>query len=273
MTYEDGIHDLSNEDYHGSTGLSRSALMLYQKSPRHYYEAYLNPERIKPEPTDAMIKGELVHTLCLEPHKTIERFAVLPELDKRTKAGKQAFEEFCIINEGKQYIKPDVYESCKAIADSFQRNTLFNALLLDARIEKSLYFTHKETGIQCKVRPDVWNYTIVADLKTTADASYKAFQGSAYKYGYFLQAGMIHEALKSIDIDMQKFVFACVETSSPYVTALYDCDGDAIQFGVKLFNTLMYRFSEHYEKDEWPDYGYQTLSVPAWATYEIDFVD
>jgi hypothetical protein len=40
--FEDGVYDIQNDLYHGSYGLSRSALCEFKKSPWHYWHKYLS---------------------------------------------------------------------------------------------------------------------------------------------------------------------------------------------------------------------------------------
>ena len=86
--YENGVHHITNDDYHGSEGLSRSALWKFHKIPALYQHEKLNPLYIKPEQTPAMVFGNLLHCLVLEPEDFESTYAVAPKVDKRTKDGK-----------------------------------------------------------------------------------------------------------------------------------------------------------------------------------------
>lgn len=44
-TYNPGIYEIENEDYHNSNGLSRSALLTFRKSPLHYWDEYKNENK------------------------------------------------------------------------------------------------------------------------------------------------------------------------------------------------------------------------------------
>lgn len=265
---EMGIHTISNEVYHSSMGVSRSALWKLRKSPYHYWYEYLNPLFQKPNPTPSMIMGELVHCLALEPDEFCNRYAVAPELNKRTKEGKEKWIEFESANAHKTIVTNDVYLNAEIMSKNLKENDMFASLVDGADIEKSIYFIHQKTAITCKVRPDIWTGSLVTDLKTTADASYRGFQSSAYKYGYFLQAGMIHEALNSLGQRLEKFAFACVENKEPFATALYVLDEEAIDYGVQLFDKLMAKLNDCLLSGEWPCYEMQTLCVPNYANYE-----
>jgi hypothetical protein len=89
--------ELSNEEYHADTSaISKSGLDLVHRSPAHYYAAKLDPDRpAEKKDTPALRFGRAFHTLVLEPDLFFQEYAVLPEkVDRRTKAGKEAWAEF-----------------------------------------------------------------------------------------------------------------------------------------------------------------------------------
>ena len=221
LVFENGVHDISNDDYHSSSGISRSALWKFKRSPLHYWDSYLNPDRLPSEDTPALIMGNLIHTVVLEPDLFEKRYIVAPEINRRTKLGKQEWDDFLNAAGDRTVITQEQNDKAFEIAARCVSNAYFRSLIQGTEIERSIYFTHPATGIQCKVRPDSWINAVVTDLKTTADASYKGFQSSAVKYGYFLQAGMINYALKSIGITLEAFAFAVVETAEPYLTEAF----------------------------------------------------
>lgn len=290
--FEDGVYDIPNDLYHGSHGLSRSALIEFRKSPWHYWHKYLSDTKVREEPTPAMKMGELVHTLVLEPQFFHERFAVKPmpvevpkvgllkdlgreEFDRQKAAREQAQEDnelimnkFILESAGKEYVSFDVYHEARTLADAVLKNDVAQSLFTGMRVEQSIYFTHKETGLQCKVRPDAWAGGIVTDLKTCKDASYRAFQSAAYSSGYFIQAAMIKAALESIGIQLQKFIFYCVEKSHPYPCVYYTLDDEALERGENDFNNLMYNIAHCMDNNTWQSYAPQTLTYPRWAQYE-----
>jgi len=227
------------------------------------------------EPTPAMVMGELVHTMVLEPLLINERYAVAPEINRRTKAGKEEWVAFQEESKDKVVVIAEVAEKAAKMAKACNDNEVIESLLDGALVERSIYFEHKETGIKCKARPDAFSGSMVVDLKTTADAGYRPFQSSMMKFGYAVQAGMLHEALKSVGVKMSPFVFAVVENVEPYATAVYKLDEYAIEHGVNMFNSLMQKYADLIcDKDYldggkvWPSYEIQTLTLPKWADFE-----
>ena len=272
--FEDGVHDIDNAEYHSSAGISRSVLMEFRRSPYHYQHKYL-VDSSHSMPTPAMIMGNLVHTMVLEPHKFDSEFVMRPEMDRRTNAGKQAFNAFTMTLAGRQSVTYEQVAEADAIQKAVMAQPMCEALLMDCKIEQSIYFTHDATGLQAKSRPDAWNGSLVIDLKTSADASYRSFQNSAFKYGYFIQAGLANAALRSIGIAMEKFVFIVVEKDKPHAVGLYVLDEEAIAYGENQFDELMKGLAICMERNKWPSYELTTLSVPSYAKFELtqEYID
>ena len=286
MKFENGIHAITNEQYHSSEGISRSDLMRFKKSPMHFKHKQTLEE------TEALIIGELVHTLVLEPQLFDIKFIIKPSLDKlptelRLKdVGKEEFEknklerkltqeknktlmdEFLLLSSDKKIIEHAHYVKAKCYADAVNNHEFKQYLQQGYRVENSIFFRHELTGLQCKVRPDAWLGDIVIDLKTAADGSYKSFQSSAINNGYFLQAGMIKRALESLNKPLKNFIFVVVEKKEPYAIGIYKLDDEALEYGANEFDTLMVELNKYIQKNEFPDYGIQTLSIPAWLKSE-----
>ena len=61
------LKKMSNAEYHALDYVSKSHLDEVNKSPFHYWDKYINPNRVIQEPTKQMILGSAFHTLVLEP--------------------------------------------------------------------------------------------------------------------------------------------------------------------------------------------------------------
>ncbi len=267
VVYENGIHDISNNDYHSSHGISRSMLMDFKRSPKHYWYKHLSGLAEREEPSPAMNIGNAVHTLILEPHLFDEEFYVTHQKTKPRK-GTEPHEKMLADAQGKIVLTRDEYLQCALMAKSVTEDENASQLLKDCAIEKSIYFTHKETGLQVKARPDAWLGSVVCDLKTTGDARPWKFQSSCANYGYFLQAAIIKEALASVGQEMEHFVCIPIEKEPPYCVGVYMFDAESIDFGLKQFNDLMIGVARCIEKDSWPSYGVQDITVPKYALFE-----
>src|SRR6185503_5376214 len=208
--YSDGVHDITNNDYHGSEGISRSQLMLLDKSPYHFWYHHLSGLAVKKEATPSMVIGSAFHTMLLEPELFDKEFVVMPSIDRRTTKGKEEYSLFCETVGDKTALTLEQYSTIKNMAKLVSQHEIVTTLLDESVFEKSIYWTDKETGLQFKCRPDIWSEKMVVDVKTTQDAAPGRFMSSAFKFGYYLQAGMVYEACQSIGKPFEMFVILAI---------------------------------------------------------------
>ena len=162
------------------------------------------PEKFKyfqenPQPqTPTLVFGSFLHKLVLEPETLWDEYCIAPNVDKRTKSGKKAFEVFAAENVDKTVMTEYEVSVAKEMADAINRNPL-SRRLLQGEHEKPLFWTDEATGEECKCRVDCLakldDTYIVVDVKTTDNASNASFMRSAIKYGYHFQAGMYLEGV------------------------------------------------------------------------------
>ena len=95
---------MTEKEYRTSEGISRSELWRLNPrnggTPEKFKWAQTHPE----EPTPAMVFGTVVHKMLLEPHTFDNEFAVAPLVDRRTKDGKAAYQDFLDHLDGRLYI-------------------------------------------------------------------------------------------------------------------------------------------------------------------------
>ena len=82
---------MTEKEYRQHDGVSRSKLWKLRESPEKAKWSWEHPE----PPTPALLFGQAVHKLILEPVTFDDEFAVSPDCDRRTKAGKEAYNAFC----------------------------------------------------------------------------------------------------------------------------------------------------------------------------------
>lgn len=264
--YEDGVYDITNEEYHASAGVSRSQLMLLDKSPYHFWYETMSGEAKKKEPTPAMIIGSAFHTLLLEPEKFNQEYAILHKIDRRTTKGKEEYAAFEEMVGTKTILSEDQFADLRVMVDNIKKHDIVQTLLDDAVFEKSIYWTDEETGLQFKARPDIWSPKMVVDLKTTQDANINAFMRSSMNYGYYLQAGMMLEACRALKKPFDVFATLACEKEAPHVPAVFLMNEQALNFGVDQFNTYKRKLKACIDSNQWPAYTIQELGIPKYLT-------
>lgn len=206
------VKDLSFTDYRASAGLSKHALDTFAVAPKNYLYKQAHPI----SPSKAMVMGTLIHAEALEGEVL---YAVGPKVDRRTKAGKEEWEVFCLENAGKEIITPDEAEVIRGVSES-ARPLIDKYCGTDLIIESSMYWGR--SGVQCKGRPDIictinGNPAIV-DLKTTQDIT--SFDKKFFHFKYDIQAAWYSYGAGKVLGVFPEFYFLAVDTEPPYLAQL-----------------------------------------------------
>lgn len=243
--------------YHAHPALGSSRLRELLKSPAHF-RANLRRE------TEALQLGSLVHTLVLEPHTFPERYLVVPKIDGRTKEGKAA--KAALADDPRIAVDGETMAEASACATSIMSHRVYQQIR-DAQVEHTVFWTDAETGIECKARFDVLGPLLV-DLKTTRDASPKGFQRAIATYGYHIQAAHYMAGAIANGMDPRGFLFACVETSAPYLAAGYLLGNPTLEQGERERREALTTYARCLREDRWPGYNddrIEVIDLPNWA--------
>lgn len=226
----------SNAEYHGNKdAVSKSSLARLSVCPQYFKFMQDNP----PPKTDDLTFGSLFHKLVLEPGDVDSEFVVAPAFDKRTKAGKEAYAEFCESVGERDVVTAEMMAVAGAMRDSVLANPRARKLLTrNVTVEESVYFFDELTEEALKCRPDarkaLGGRTILTDLKSCRSASEKAFSRDSERYGYDLQAYLyrkgVSQALRIPPSEID-FVFVAVEKTPPYLTNIFLADETFIASG------------------------------------------
>jgi hypothetical protein len=269
---------MENADYHALTSVvSKSHLDLVARSPLHYWARYVDPKRVEPEPTAAMLLGTAVHTLVLEPDTFAERYIAAPEgIDRRYKAGKELWAEWEAQAAGREVLSRADADLVQAMALAVRSHPAAAYLLgLPGKAETTHMWTDEATGLECKCRPD-WlldDGSLIVDLKTTEDASPAGFSKSIANFRYHVQASWYLDGLeRATGRRPEQFIFICVEKRPPHAVAVYAADAEMVAAGQVTAARDMLLLAECRDADYWPAYSDQieTISLPPWMRPRAD---
>lgn len=245
---------MTNKEYRDAEGISKSQLFHIAKSPLHFKYAQENPT----EDTASLLFGRASHKYILEPESFFDEFAVLPKVDRRTKAGKDAIAEFNLANAGKEAISQEDFEIIQEMQRAIESNPLAVSLLCGDH-EQSYFWTDSDTGEACKCRPDClteyMGKKIIVDYKTCDSCQDGHFERNCRKYGYDVQAGMYTEGMFCNTYDKYGFAFVAQEKKAPYAVRVYICTDDYIEQGYDRFRELLGIYHECKQTGNW--YGYE----------------
>lgn len=247
---------MTNREYRNTDAVSRSELnVLLQQTPQHFKYNIEHPED---KESKALSFGRAAHKYILEKESFFDEFAVCPACDRRTKEGKEMYNAFLTESEGKEVITQDdfdiIVEMGKAVdEDAFARE------FLTGDCEQSFFWTDKETGEKCKVRPDCLSEfngrKYIVDYKTTDSCADGHFERSVRQYGYKFQSGMYREGVFQNTFEDYKFAFVAQEKKTPYACRVYICDDDFVNEGYEQFRKAIGIYHWCKENNCW--YGYE----------------
>lgn len=271
-------------EYHASPAISKSGLDLIAKSPLHYWDKYINPNK---EPTDtrALKLGRLAHVLLLQPELVDKEYNILP-CEKQILLDDDAWlaykdspqfnanewkiteklAKFIGTNDARETIKVSDYLDIKNMVDFLKKSPEVNFLLSDGEPEISFYSGDK----RCRV-DYLRNDGIIIDYKTVAggffsDGSAASFQKIAYKFGYHKQSAWYSDILKELGLVVEGFVFIVQEKARPYAYGIYQLDEDFIDVGRKEIMQNYELYKKCLETNVWDSYtkGIININKPSW---------
>lgn len=238
--------------YDDIPAVRRSVLWEMRKSPAHCLYAATHES----EPTPALAFGTAAHKYVLEPETFWEEYVIAPEVNKRTKAGKEEWEQFQaeLEESGMTAISQSDLDTIKEMYEAIKANPVAHDLLRNGDHEVPIQWTDPITGERCKCRPDVLGKEFIVDYKTTTSCEDGSFERSCRYYGYKLQAAMYLEGVFNTKLEDKKFAFVAQEKSAPYVVRVYYCDPGFIEEGAALYRELMDKYHLCRVTDTWPGY-------------------
>lgn len=252
---------MTNAEYHAQPGISKSGLDLINRSPAHYKWAQDNPS----DPTPAMRIGTLTHLAVLEPDRFDSECVVMPSMDRRTKAGKELWEQFQADYPEHELLTSDEHTRIMGIRDAIRAHPMAKKLLdRITEVEVSTFWKDPVSGIECRCRPDaILDNGMLIDLKTTRDAG-QGFERSVKQYRYHVQASFYGDGMGGME--ERPMVFIAVETEAPYLVSCNIIGPDSLLAGREAYRRNLATYAECVATDTWPGYSdtIQTINLPDW---------
>lgn len=258
---------MTEQEYRSNPAVNKSTLWEIRKSPMHYKYALENPT----EDTPALKMGRAIHMAVLQPEEYCKEYAIIPSgIDRRTKDGKAAWEEFSTKHAGQEWLTEDENREIINIANAV--NAQCHDLLAGCTTEEPLFWDDPRTGIACKCRVDAMKELddrfVMIDLKSTTDAGTKAFTRNAIGYGYHVQAAHYMNGAVANGLNHRKpieWYFVAVEKKPPYAVNLVKADQTFLDEGLFVLIGLMDKLDKCLTENKWPGYGENVMTMPEWA--------
>lgn len=260
---------MSQKAYREAEGISRSELWKIAKSPLHFKHAMENPED-----TPSLAFGRALHKYILEKDDFENDFIIMPEINRRTKDGKEQYEklQFEAFENGKELVSRDDMSTIIDMAKAIAAHELASTLLTGEH-EKDFFWTDAQTGEKCKCRPDcLTEYEgekYIVDYKSTDSCADGDFERSCRKYGYKFQAGMYTEGVFQNTFEQYGFAFVAQEKKAPYAVRVYFCTPEFVSQGYDKFRELIGIYHECKKTGVY--YGYEGAMNTPTELLEEDF--
>jgi len=241
----------------------------FMRSPAHY-QAYLQEEQ---KDTPALRLGSIIHTAVLEPDKL--KISQAPEGNKNSNAYKAALAKI-MENSGPdiEIVTPDEEAAILGVQKAILEHPVARKLLANGRPELSLWWIDKQSGVECKCRPDwLWDDgKILVDLKTTEDANYNAFSRSIAKYGYHFSAAHYLMGLEHHGFKVEAYLFLAVEKKPPYGVGIYRLDYTAESLARDKVQKTLFEFKKCSAMNLWPGYPEEIreIGLPWYEQRKLD---
>lgn len=241
--------------------LSYSSLKEFAKSPAHYIE-YLRKQRTS---TPATLFGSMVHCLLLEPAKFNEQFAVMKDIDRRTKDGKEEYAKFLEESKGKEVVANDQYmDAVQLVNKAFSQKHIHDAIGGCFSYEKE--WKKEIHGLPFRGFFDGEAEDYILEIKTANDASPKTIIRDFFDRSYHIQAALYNQVSGGKNI---KYVI--IETKPPYTIALASPTQEFIDKGISDIERLANSFKVCMENELW-DMSYEyynegefIIDLPSWV--------
>lgn len=270
---------MTEKEYRSHPAISRSELWRMNESPERFKWFREHPM----QPTPALLFGQVVHKMLLEPETYDSEFVTAPAINRRTNEGKEAYERFMKENEGKAVVPIDMSVQALDMTGVALRNPIVQKLL-EGEHEKPFFWTDPDTGIDCKCRVDILTeldgVPTIVDYKSTTCAATEVFNQEIFRFGYHFQAAMYSTGvMEAMGLsERPDFLFIAQEKKAPFSLNLIRVSPEVMLAGLDKYHELLGMYRECLDTDYWYDYlgpfgEPNETTLPGWMQLGVEEED
>jgi len=262
---------MSDAEYHAHPAWSASRLKgALTGTMLDYWSKYEDPCRVPFVPNESMKRGSLVDAFITETEAFWDRYFLIDDVDRRTKAGKEAWADAESKAGGREIIRQEDMRTVYAITARLTSDPDIGPILMQRRRSQDPHFWVDACDRECRYKPDLepedgslW------DLKLTRSAHPRRFAAQAYSLGYDVQLahyreGFIHRYGK----EPTRIGIIAYEWNAPHNCSLLVADEDLLDCGAKRRDDAFHLIEDCRERDCWPSYGQSTLQLPSYSDFK-----
>lgn len=271
---------MPEHEYHARPELSSTEARLLLETPATYRWAKDHPPLVAPSKKFDL--GTAVHSLVLGAGAPV---AIIPEdvLASNGYASTAAAKQFIAEARanGLVPLKQADYEPIVAQAEAVLGHSSARAFLTQSGDpEVSVFATDPVSGVDVRARFDFLpeqgdQRRVAVDLKTTRDASKRAFEKAVASYEYGIQRAWyldtLNLAVGPMPVGLEpEMVFVAVQKEPPYLVGVYQLPTVWAEKGHVAAREARRLFAECSESGVWPGLpgGVQLLDEPVWHVFE-----
>lgn len=211
--------------------ISNSRIAAFKRSPKHLVHYLLH----KPEPTPAMLFGSAFHARLLQPESFDKLYAVAPDVDRRTKEGKELYAQFqyTALDHNLDIISGQDLSKIDEMVDSVMNDPIASELIRSATgREVDRLWTNSVHELPMRGIIDGVGNGFMFDVKTCQDAHPAKFGRDAYYSDYHRQAAIY---LDSTEDNTTEFYFIAIEKDRPYGVSVHKVSEHLQELGRKQY--------------------------------------
>ena len=239
------IEGMTNEDYHKRPEISNTQLSMFSKDQHGIEWAKKCPE--DEEKLKTFDFGDAMHAICLEPYRLDLEFAVMPALNLRTNAGKEEKAVWLAENEGKKVLTFDEDKKLRLMFESVMAHPQARELIeAQGMAESSWFWTDKDTGVNCRCRPDKIIGNLLKDVKTTPDLA--KFHYSVADYRYHVQDAFYCDGVEANGIENPNMEFLVIQKTidcGRYPVMVCRLPDDVVEYGRALYKQNLQDYAKY----------------------------
>lgn len=237
---------------------------IFSQSAAHYFDgSYLNPDREERAQSEPLLFGRAAHHLLLGEADFRSHFVIRPETYRDDEGKSKPWSgnaRTCKawLAEAKAAGLDVLTESqllkIRGMAESLKREPLIRAGILNGRIEHSIIWQDKETGVWLKVRPDAIPAVDMsfADLKTAADITDDGIERAISDNDLHVQGALVGMACRAVlGREMESFSLVFVEKDRPHCVRVRELTPVDLELGEQQIRAVLPIFAKAVETGVW----------------------
>jgi hypothetical protein len=279
---------VTEEQYHADrTSVGSTQLRKVLDSPMGFWAGYYGDQEPVEEEDEAdhFKVGKMVHMAILENERFKKTYVIQPKFWGFTQKGEKTDNLNC--KEVKEQIAAwsaalppeakvctsDQLDMITGIAEAIMKHPQGPNLIKDCKPEVPGYYRDPETGILCRIKPDLlkFNGSAMTDLKTAKSSDETFFGSQAFNHRYDIQLFMYAEGARLINGVMPELLTSLViEKPKPHEPAIFYWQKEDLVQAEIDYRAGLRKLRKCIDENKWP-YRQEMIGrirTPQWFIYQ-----